>query len=50
MIGSDENKLTEFIKYISDIHFNDIHKIDIEKIDKDSETAHYKGLLKVELK
>jgi len=50
MVGSDENKLTKFIKYISYKYFNDIRKIDIEKIYKDSETARYKGLLKVELR
>jgi len=50
MIGSDERKLTELIKYISDKHFKDIEKIDIERIDKNTTTNHYKGLLKVELK
>jgi hypothetical protein len=50
MIGSDERKLTELIKYISDKHFKDIKLIDIERIDKNTTTNHYKGLLKVELK
>jgi hypothetical protein len=50
MIGSDERKLTELIKYISNKHFKEIRKIDIKRIDKNPKTKHYKGLLKVELR
>lgn len=50
MIGSDERKITELIKYISEKYFNDIRKIDIEKIDKNHSTNHYSGVLKVEFK
>jgi hypothetical protein len=50
MIGSDERKLTELIKYISNKHFKEIRQIDIKRIDKNPETKHYKGLLKVELR
>jgi len=50
LVSSDDRKLTELIRYISDNHFNDIKLIDIERIHKDSENNHYKGLLKVDLK
>jgi hypothetical protein len=50
MIGSDERKLTELIKYISNKHFKEIRQIDIKRIDKSPETKYYKGLLKVELR
>jgi len=50
LVSSDNRRLTELIKYISDIHFSALNQIDIELIKKDSETSYYKGLLKLELK
>jgi len=50
LVSSDDRKLTELIKYISDTHFNELTQIDIELIKKDPESSYYKGLLKVELK
>jgi len=50
LVSSDDRKLTEVIKHISDTHFDDINQIDIELIKKDPESSYYKGLLKVELK
>ena len=50
LVSSDDRKLTELIKYISDIHFDDLSQIDIELIKKDTNSSYYKGLLKVELK
>ncbi len=50
LVSSDDRKLTELIKYISDTHFNELNQIDIELIKKDPESSYYKGLLKVELK
>jgi len=50
LVSSDSRKLTELIKYISDTHFNEINSIDIELIEKDSDSAYYKGLLKVDLR
>jgi len=50
LISSDDRKLTELIKYITDRHSNDIKEIDIEMIEKDPASKHYKGLLKVELR
>jgi hypothetical protein len=50
LVSSDDRKLTELIKYISDTHFNELNQIDIELIKKDPESNYYKGMLKVELK
>jgi hypothetical protein len=50
LVSSDDRKLTELIKHISDTHFDDINQIDIELIQKDPESSYYKGLLKVDLK
>lgn len=50
LVSSDDRKLTELIKYISDTHFDDVNEIDIERIEKDPKNNYYKGLLKVELR
>ena len=50
LVSTDDRKLTELIKYISDTHFNEIDVIDIKLIEKDPESAYYKGLLKVDLR
>jgi len=50
LVASDDRKLTELIKYISETHFNDIKEIDIKLIEKEPESAHYRGLLKVVLR
>jgi len=50
LVSSDDRKLTELIKHISDTRFDDINQIDIELIKKDPSSSYYKGLLKVELK
>ena len=50
LVSSDDRKLTELIKHISDTRFDDINQIDIELIQKDPESSYYKGLLKVDLK
>jgi len=50
LVSSDDRKLTELIKYISDTHFDEINQIDIELIQKDKDSNYYKGLLKVDLK
>jgi len=50
LVSSNDRKLTEVIKYISDKYFNAINQIDIDLIKKDPESNYYKGLLKVELR
>ena len=50
LVSSDDRKLTELIKHISDTHYDEIDQIDIELIKKDPESTYYKGLLKVDLK
>jgi uncharacterized protein YktA (UPF0223 family) len=50
LVSSDDRKLTELIKYISDTHFDEIDQIDIKLIQKDPESNYYKGLLKVDLR
>ncbi|MBD3789776.1 MAG: hypothetical protein IE885_05355 [Campylobacterales bacterium] len=50
LVSSDDRKLTELIKYVSDNHFNEINQIDIELIEKDSQSEYYRGLLKVDLR
>lgn len=50
LVSSDDRKLTELIKYISETHFDEVNEIDIERIEKDPENNYYKGLLKVELR
>ncbi len=50
LLSSDDRKLTELIKYISNTHFDDIKEIDIELIQKDPKSKFYTGLLKVVLK
>ena len=50
LVSSNDRKLTELIKYISDKYFSDINQIDIELIEQDPESNYYKGILKVELR
>ena len=50
LIGKDERKLTELIKYITEKHFHEINAINIRKIEKDLESEYYRGILKVELR
>jgi hypothetical protein len=50
LVSSNDRKLTELIKYISDTHFNELNSIDIKRIEKDSGSEYYKGLLKVDLR
>jgi hypothetical protein len=50
LVSSNDRKLTELIKYISDTHFDEINQIDIERIQKDQKNHYYKGLLKVDLR
>lgn len=50
LVSSEDRKLTELIKHISDNYFQEINQIDIELIAKDPESSYYKGLLKVDLK
>jgi hypothetical protein len=50
LLSSDDRKLTELIKYMSDTHFDEIKEIDIKLIQKDPQSTFYKGLLKVDLK
>jgi hypothetical protein len=50
LVSSDDRKLTELIKYISETHFNDIKEIDIKLIEKDPDSDLYRGLLKVEFR
>jgi hypothetical protein len=47
LVSSDDRKITELIKYISEMHFEEIEEIDIEMIQKDPEGKLYRGLLKV---
>jgi len=50
LVSSNDRKLTELIKYISDTHFNELNSIDIKLIEKDPGSEYYKGLLKVDLR
>ena len=50
LVSSDDRKLTELIKDISDTHFNELNSIDIKLIEKDPGSEYYKGLLKVDLR
>jgi len=50
LVSSDDRKLTELIKYISNTHFNDIKEIDIKLIEKDPDSDLYRGVLKVEFR
>jgi len=50
LVSSDDRKLTELIKDISETHFNELNAIDIKLIEKDPASAYYKGLLKVDLR
>jgi hypothetical protein len=50
LVSSEDRRLTELIKHISDNYFQEIDQIDIELIEKDPESSYYKGLLKVDLK
>ncbi len=50
LLSTDDRKMTELIKYISETHFKELKSIDIERIEKDPVKHYYKGLLKVELK
>ena len=50
LVSSNDRKLTELIKYISDKHFDEIDAIDIKLIEKDPESTYYRGLLRVDLR
>ncbi|PHS37450.1 MAG: hypothetical protein COB07_10635 [Sulfurovum sp.] len=50
LVSTDDRKLTELIKFISETHFHEVNGIDIERIQKDPISKYYKGLLKVELR
>jgi len=50
LVSSDDRKLTELIKDISDTHFNELNSRDIKLIEKDPGSEYYKGLLKVDLR
>jgi len=50
LTSDNDRDITEFIKYISQKHFDSINKIDIKQIAKDANETNYNGLLKVELK
>ena len=50
LVSSDDRKLTELIKHISDTYFEKIKEIDIALIEKDPTNKHYRGLLKVEFR
>jgi hypothetical protein len=50
LVSSDDRKLTELIKYISETHFDDINEIDIKMIKRDPNSDIYRGLLKVEFR
>ena len=50
LVSTDDRKLTELIKYISETHFDEVISMDIERIQKDPVSNYYKGLLKVELR
>jgi len=50
LLSTDDRKMTELIKHISETHFDELEGMDIERIEKDPAENYYKGLLKVELK
>ena len=50
LLSTDDRKMTELIKYISETQFDELTGIDIERIEKDPVNNYYKGLLKVELR
>ena len=50
LVSTNDRKLTELIKYISETHFNELNQIDIQLIKRVPENGYYKGILKVDLK
>ena len=50
LVSESDRKITELIKYISDVHFDEISQIDIKLIEKNVENSYFKGLLRIELK
>jgi hypothetical protein len=50
VVSSDDRKLTELIKYLTEKYYDQIDSIDIELIKKDPDSAFYRGLLKVAFK
>jgi len=50
LISQDDEKITQFITYISDKYRDAIQSIDIQTIKKDENSAFYQGVLKVELR
>lgn len=50
LLSTNDRKMTELIKYISELHFDELKHIDIERIEKNTENDYYQGLLKVELR
>ena len=50
LLSTDDRKMTELIKHISETRFEELKGMDIERIQKDPGSNYYKGLLKVELR
>jgi hypothetical protein len=50
LVSSSERKITELIRYITNVHGDDIGFIDIQLIKKDPQTNFYRGILKVVFK
>jgi hypothetical protein len=50
VVSSDDRKLTELIKYLTENYYDEIESIDIELIEKDPDTKFYRGILKVAFK
>ncbi|MEA2047814.1 MAG: hypothetical protein U9O64_05135 [Campylobacterota bacterium] len=50
LLSTNDRKMTELIKYISELHFDELNHIDIERIEKNPDNNYYQGLLKVELR
>ena len=50
VVGSDDKRITEFIKHISAKFYDKIAKINIDIIEKESESDFYKAIVEVRLK
>ena len=50
LLGSDEKKITKYIKYVSKKYFKDIKDINIHRIELSDDDFSYRGVLKVNYK
>jgi len=50
LVGTSDEKITEYIQYVTETHYKELKIVDIKLIKKDPDTEYYRGILKVDLR